>query len=106
MDRTRRTLLKGIGGALTLPLLESTALAGQAAPTRFLVVGNPFGMHPDFFFPREFGKDVTLPQTLQSLEWVKERMTILAHADHNMVSGHGKEIALYADSMVPFERDG
>ena len=46
-------LLKGAGGTLALPLLDSLS---SAAPTptatrmRFLVVGNPFGMHPEHFF--------------------------------------------------------
>lgn len=100
MKTTRRTFIQGLGGALSLPLLESTALANDAPPLRFLVVGNPFGAHPDFFFPKEFGQNFTLPKTLESLEWLKDRITILSHTDHNMVSGHGREIS-FLSGVLP-----
>ena len=97
---SRRKFLHGLGGALSLPLLESTALAGQGAPTRFLAVGNPFGAHPDYFFPKTFGKDFAFPKTLGSLEWLRDRLTILSHTDHNMVSGHGREIS-FLSGVLP-----
>ncbi|MEQ1859511.1 MAG: DUF1552 domain-containing protein [Chthoniobacteraceae bacterium] len=103
MNIDRRTFLKGVGGALALPLLESTLAAAGATgkpPTRFLVVGNPFGAQPDFFFPKNFGKDFAISPTLQSLEWMKDRMTILSHTDHGMVSGHGKEIG-FLSGVLP-----
>ena len=92
-----------MGGALTLPLLESVAGAAAAkTPTRFLVVGNPFGAHPDFFFPKDFGKDFTLSPTLKPLEWLQDRMTVVSHTDHNMVSGHGREVA-FLSGVLPTE---
>ncbi|QDU37559.1 hypothetical protein Mal4_18730 [Maioricimonas rarisocia] len=103
MKSTRRTVLKGLGGALTLPLLETLSLAAPSqsdVPTRFLVVGNPFGAHPDHFFPKEVGKNFTVPPTLQPLEWLKDRMTIISHTDHNMVSGHGREIS-FLSGVLP-----
>ena len=93
MNTTRRGVLKGIGGALTLPLLEVGAAANDPPPVRFLVVGNPLGMHPEHFFPETFGKVFALSPTLGSLDWVKDRMTVLSHTDHGMNNGHGKEIA-------------
>ena len=96
----RRLALKGIGGILTLPLLESGAVAAQSPPTRFLVVGNPLGMHPDHFFPTEFGKSFTLPETLRSLEWLRGRLTILSHTDHGMNNGHGREIS-FLNGVLP-----
>ena len=65
----RRTLLKGLGGTLALPFLESDAFAKKTPdkePLRFLVVGNPFGMHPGNFFPMDFGKDYQSSPTLKS----------------------------------------
>ncbi|MDE0874819.1 MAG: DUF1552 domain-containing protein, partial [Acidimicrobiales bacterium] len=104
MNTTRRTLIKGLGGALTLPFLETSPLAVASAaggtPTRFLVVGNPFGMQPDHFFPKEFGKNASLSHTLRSLEWMKDRMTVLSHTDHNMVGGHGREIS-FLSGVLP-----
>lgn len=100
MNLDRRTFLKGLGGALSLPLLESFGAMGGPVPTRFLVVGNPLGMHPDHFFPQQFGKQFSLPTTLKSLDWLKRRMTILSHTDHGMVSGHGREIS-FLNGVLP-----
>ena len=100
MKVSRRIALKGIGGVLTLPILEDGAAATQRPPMRFLVVGNPLGMHPDHFFPEKFGKDFTLPKTLRSLDWVQDRLTILSHTDHGMNSGHGREIS-FLNGVLP-----
>lgn len=100
MNATRRTFLKGIGGALALPCLEAYAAADQPAPTRFLVVGNPLGMHPEHFFPQMYGRDFVLPETLKSLEWLQDRLTILSHTDHGMNNGHGREIS-FLSGILP-----
>ncbi len=98
--------MKMFGGALTLPLLESTAPAVRAAtgasgvPTRLLIVGNPFGAHPHHFFPKEFGKEFHLPKTLSSLDWLQDRLSILSHTDHGMKSGHGREVA-FLSGVLP-----
>lgn len=104
MNVNRRTLLRGVGGALSLPMLESMAQAApsEQVPTRFLVVGNPFGAHPDHFFPEDFGKDFSVSPTLQSLGWLKDRMTVISHTDHGMVSGHGREIS-FLSGVLPTE---
>ena len=99
----RRAFLAGVGGTLTLPLLESTSLAapsGGKPPLRLLVVGNPFGMHPEHFFPKEFGKDFKISPTLKSLDWLTDRLTILSHTDHAMKSGHGREVA-FLSGVLP-----
>ena len=102
MKSTRRTALKGLGGILSLPMLESVASAAatKGPPMRFLVVGNPFGAHPDHFFPKDFGKDFTISPTLSSLAWLKDRLTIVSHTDHNMVSGHGREVS-FLSGVLP-----
>ncbi len=103
MTPSRRTVLKGFGGALSLPFLESgvtAAASDSTVPTRFLVVGNPFGAHPEHFFPTDFGKDFTISPTLRSLDWLKDRLTIISHTDHNMVSGHGREIS-FLSGVLP-----
>lgn len=99
----RRALLKGIGGALTLPMLESTSRAAASdddVPMRFLVVGNPFGAHPEHFFPQDFGSQFTISPTLSSLDWMKDRLTVISHTDHNMVSGHGRELS-FLSGVLP-----
>ena len=103
MNTNRRCFLRGLGGTVTLPFLDSLSSAEPnqiSARTRFLVVGNPFGMHPQHFFPSDFGKDFTISPTLKSLSWLKDRLTILSHTDHNMVSGHGREIS-FLSGVLP-----
>ncbi|MFG0287399.1 MAG: DUF1552 domain-containing protein [Rhodopirellula sp. JB044] len=111
MSFSRRSILQGLGGALALPRLESVARGGDVpardsrsdavgAPLRFLVVGNPLGMHPAHFFPRDFGTDYAMSRTLQPLEWVRDRFTVLSHTDHGMKSGHGREIA-FLSGVLP-----
>lgn len=102
---TRRNVLKGLGGVLSLPLLEASTSKVQAAragetPTRLLVVGNPLGAHPEHFFPKDFGKHFTLSPTLSSLDWLKDRMTVISHTDHGMVNGHGREIT-FLNGVLP-----
>lgn len=100
----RRRLLQGVGGALTLPMLDSSASAksttDDGSPKRLLVVANPYGAHPANFFPAEFGRDFRFPKTLSSLQWLRDRISILSHTDHNMKSGHGREIA-FLSGVLP-----
>lgn len=96
----RRTALKGVGGMLALPLLETVRAAPSASPTRFLVVGNPLGMHPDHFFPSQFGKDFDFPATLRSLGWLRDRVSVLSNTDHGMNNGHGREIS-FLNGILP-----
>ena len=105
MTTNRRTFLQGIGGALALPSLELLAGSAEPTPMRLLVVGNPLGMHPDHFFPDTFGRDFTFPATLQSLDWLRDRLTILSHTDHGMNNGHGKEIA-FLNGILPQNASG
>lgn len=113
MNTDRRTLLKGLGGALALPALEgligNTASASASNPTsqtplRFLVVGNPLGMHPENFFPNDFGANFSVTPTLKSLEWLKGRFTVLSHTDHAMKSGHGRELS-FLSGVLPETAD-
>lgn len=101
----RRNVLRGFGGALTLPMLESLSHAAddaksEVAPTRLLIVGNPLGAHPEHFFPKDFGTDFTLSPTLKSLDWLKDRMTVISHTDHGMNNGHGREIS-FLSGVLP-----
>ena len=100
MQTTRRQLIAGLGGTLALPALESLGAAAESAKTRFLVVGNPFGAHPDYFFPKDFGPDFAFSKALKSLEWLRGRLTVFSHTDHNMVSGHGREVA-FLSGVLP-----
>lgn len=96
---SRRTMLRGLGAAVALPLLDSMvpALTAQsqtaAAPVkRFGVFYVPNGMSMPYWFPKEEGPLDALPPTLRSLEAFKDRVLLcggLADEAANLVKGGG-----------------
>ena len=99
MHLPRRTVLRGLGAALALPLLDSmvpamTALARtSAAPVRRLgVFYVPNGMSMPYWFPKTEGPLKELPPTLKSLAGMEERVLLcggLADEAANLVKGGG-----------------
>src|SRR5688572_31145623 len=82
---SRRTVLKGLGASLSLPLLDSmvpamTALAQtKAAPLhRFGVVYVPNGMVMEQYLPATEGTGFELTPTLQGLAPHRERINVLS----------------------------
>jgi hypothetical protein len=82
---SRRTLLKGAGVGIALPLLDamipaSTALA-QTAAARKPLLGFfylPHGAVMDRWTPGEVGRDFTLPEILAPFEPYRDAMTIVS----------------------------
>jgi hypothetical protein len=99
MHLPRRTVLRGLGATLALPLLDSMvpALTAQsrtaAAPvTRFGVFYVPNGMSMPYWYPQTEGPLDELPPTLRSLEAFKDRVLICGGLDDesaNLVKGGG-----------------
>src|SRR2546430_16288211 len=98
---SRRTVLRGVGVSLALPLLDCmvpalTAL-GQtaAAPARLRRLGVfyvPNGMSMGYWFPKSEGLLRDVPPTLQSLAALKDRVLLLgglADQPANLVEGGG-----------------
>lgn len=86
---TRRTLLRGAGATLALPLLESLARGAQEKPSmRLVCVGNPLGMLPRSFFPKSAGADYETPEVLEPLEHLRKDFTVFSHLDHDVTGGH------------------
>ena len=81
---SRRTLLRGMGATLALPLLDSMAPALTAAPSpvrRLGFVYMPMGAHiPDWTPPSE-GKLTDLSPTLKSLAPVIDQVTVLTNME-------------------------
>src|ERR1700760_1314904 len=83
---SRRTLLRGAGTALALPLLDlmipaSTALAQTAAnpKPRFVGCFVPHGMAPGYWVPATEGRlDATLPFNFKPLEPFRESTVIMS----------------------------
>jgi hypothetical protein len=96
---SRRLMLRGLGAALALPVLDSmvpalTAITKTgAAPVRRLgVFYVPNGMSMPYWFPKTEGPFSELPPTLQSLAAFKDRLLLcggLADEPANRVKGGG-----------------
>lgn len=115
MQLPRRTVLRGLGATLALPLLDCMipALTAQsktaAAPVRrFGVFYVPNGMSMPYWFPKTEGPLQQMPATLQSLEELKERVLLcggLADEAANLVKGggdHARSAGTFLTS-VPFK---
>ena len=83
---SRRTLLRGTGAAVALPLLEAmlpkTAMAAAAqpsAPARLAIFFTPNGVHMPAWKPTKEGSDFELPAILKHLEPHREHLTVLSN---------------------------
>ena len=79
---TRRTVLRGAGVALGLPLFGDVK-----PPMRMLIIANNLGVLPKYFFPEGAGREYTLSPYLNVLaDWRKE-FTVFSGLSHPGVSG-------------------
>ena len=91
----RITLLKGIGAAIGLPLLDSMtpAFGGAAsaakAPNRFVITYMPIGSTMRYWPPQGTGKDYTLSRIQKPLEPLREHFSILTGLDHHQANELG-----------------
>ena len=82
----RRTMLKGAGATLALPLLDAMLPAASAAtttpagksPKRFAFIGFPHGAIMDRWSPKEIGTNFTMSPILQPLEPFRKHITIVS----------------------------
>src|SRR5260221_1108419 len=88
MHLSRRTMLRGLGTMVALPLLDSmvpalSALAGTAAAPirRFGVFYVPNGMSMPYWWPKAEGPLTQMPATLQSLQELKDRVLLCGGLD-------------------------
>jgi hypothetical protein len=85
----RRTVLRGLGLCVALPLLEREANAAEvAAPMRMVCVANPLGFIPDVLFPKESGRDYETTPLLSPLP--REKFTVFSHLDHGVSDRDGQ----------------
>ena len=92
----RRTLLRGTGVAMSLPMLEAMIPVGRAANRnskpvkRFVCLSNNYGVYQKAFFPdpTQAGKNYDIPETLKSLEKHRKDFTVFQNLDHGFTGGH------------------
>ena len=114
----RRTLLRGAGVALGLPLLDAMVPARRrlfggepvptapdepsAGPRRLLAVCNNLGFVPDRFFPEGEGKDYQPSEYLAELDGLRDRYTALSGVSHPGVDGsHASDVSFLTAAPHP-----
>lgn len=88
---SRRTLLKGAGASLALPLLDAmTPAFAQAAPAvhRFQTVYIPNGMAMEYWSPSTNGPDLEITPVLEPLSRYREMLTFLSGLKANWNIAH------------------
>ncbi len=109
---SRRTVLRGMGISLALPLLEAmvpalTATAQTAANPRrrFGAVFVPHGERPSYWTPTKIGADFELTPILKPLEPFRDSLTVVSELC-TPADGHGTTVAAWLTGSVPKKTDG
>jgi hypothetical protein len=104
---TRRTILRGLGTALALPLLEgmtplARAAEAPAAPLRLAYLYVPNGVVMDHWRPEKEGADFELPSILEPLAPLKSEISVLtgltqdkAHANGDGGGDHARALSTF-----------
>lgn len=92
---SRRHLLRGLGVAMSLPLLDAMLPRLMAAPSQFTPQAKSLGKHPRIiccyvpngvnimqWMPKETGFNYTLSPTLETLKDVKQDFTVITGIGH------------------------
>ncbi|HVV28739.1 MAG TPA: DUF1552 domain-containing protein [Rhizomicrobium sp.] len=91
----RRTVLRGMGTALSLPLLDAMISSSKAAETaalarrRLQVIYMPNGMMMENFTPAQTGRDYALSPILKPLEPYRDRFMVISGLDHAQAEALG-----------------
>ena len=93
----RRTLLRGMGATLALPILDAMTPAFAAAtrrPTRMAFMQVPNGIFNlnNEWTPRSVGADWQITRTLEPLAAFKDRMVVISGLDNQQAAGLNGEV--------------
>jgi len=109
---SRRAMLKGLGVAMALPMLEamgpaSKALAAPAGaagamPTRMAFVFAPNGVNYDHWLPKGEGKRYELSPTLKPLEAVRQHVNVMTGLTLDKARANGDGPGDHARSSATF----
>ncbi len=84
----RRTFLRGLGGAIALPMLDAmmpavgAAAAVTASPTRLVFTYMPIGTTMAQWLPKTTGRDYEMTRILKPLEPFRQDFSVLSGLDH------------------------
>ncbi len=79
---TRRGFLGGAAALVTLPWLESLAVAQEPAARRFLTYYVPNGVYMDAYTPASAGRDFDLTPILDALRPLRDKITVITGLDN------------------------
>ena len=106
---SRRTILRGAGVAIALPLLEAMKAgplraAGRSPhhPTRMAFVYVPNGVHMPNWTPTTTGPAFDLPSTLEPLRAVRDDLLVLSGLALDRARSHGDGGGDHARAMAAF----
>ena len=106
---SRRTVLRGIGTAVALPVFEAMAPAVAAegeqeklAPVRMAFVYVPNGKHMPDWTPAAEGEDFELPYILEPLAGVKDRLLVFSGLAQDHGRPHGDGAGDHARALASF----
>jgi hypothetical protein len=120
---SRRTVLRGVGSAVALPLLDAmipaaTALAQTAAApkTRLSCIYIPHGATMDLWTPKAVGKDFAFSQILKPFEPFRQSINVISNLAHRHVApengedtggaeNHSRAAAVFLTGAHPFKGD-
>jgi hypothetical protein len=110
----RRTVLRGFGTALGLPLLEAmlpTASAADVAarPKRLQTLYSPNGMIMQNWRPATAGRDYGMSPTLAPLEPFRDQLTVVSGLAHNKAvggGGHGRSCPAFLTGVTARRTEG
>lgn len=116
---SRRTMLKGTGAALALPVLDAMlpnaawAAPEQLVKNRMGFIFFPNGAIMKDWTPEQAGKDFTFPRTLQPLNGHKDNLLVLsglaqtkARANGDGGGDHARNSAAFLTGAQPKKTDG
>ncbi|MEM7476489.1 MAG: DUF1552 domain-containing protein [Planctomycetota bacterium] len=103
----RRTVLRGLGTAISLPLLESmiprsVAASAPEAPLRVAFLYVPNGMHMPDWTPQKIGANYDVPATLKPIEHLKSEINVLTNLTLDGARAHGDGGGDHARSAAAF----
>lgn len=104
---SRRTVLRGLGASLALPLLDSMvpafaspAIAATTSPTRVGMFYAPNGTSMPYWLPKSYGAGFPISPILQPLEPFRDNLFVLSHLSNDVALGGG--VGGHARSCAPW----
>ena len=105
---SRRKFLKASGVSLALPWLESFSQGNPSpSPKRMIFICTPLGLYPEYFFPKNDGKEYVNTPYLETLKNLRNDFTVISGLSHPDVgSSHDSIYSFLTAAPHPERRAG